>query len=107
MSDRRNLCTAAALAAILSLGLAVRVVFWYGLVNVDPYAYADAAESVARQQPVFDPDIIGALYYTQYLRLSLVVPAAIGYAGWGPGEVQSIAFPIACSLATGLIARYV
>jgi hypothetical protein len=94
------------LVAILLAGLALRVVYWYGLVNVDPYAYADAAASIARGQPVFDPDIVGGLYYTQYLRLSLIVPAALSYRIFGPGEVQSTLFPIACSLGSCVVAYF-
>ncbi len=100
----RDIRTAAALAAILLFGLALRISFWYGIVNVDPFAYADAAESVVRGLPVFDPELVGNLYYTQYLRLSLVLPAAGTFALFGPGEWQATVVPIFCSLATGAVA---
>lgn len=93
-----------ALGAVLAAGLALRVVYWYGFVTVDSHTYADAAESVVRGLPVFDPDLAGPLYYTQYLRLTLVLPAAAAFAVFGPGEVQSIIFPLACSLSTGVLA---
>lgn len=95
---------AAGLAAILALGLTLRIVYWYGLVTVDPYAYADAAASIARWKPVFDPDTVGNLYYTQYVRLSLTVPAAVFYRLFGPGEVVSTIVPIVASLGIALIA---
>ena len=96
--------TVLALAGILLLGLLLRVVFWYGLVNVDPYTYADSAASLARWQPVFDPEVVGSIYYTQYIRLSLVVPAALLYRVFGPGEVVSTLVPVAASLGVGLVA---
>lgn len=96
--------TALALAGVLVLGLVLRIVFWYGMVNVDSYAYADSAAAIARWQPVFDPDLTGSLYYTQYVRLSLTIPAAVLYRLFGPGEVVSTVFPIACSLGTGVVA---
>jgi hypothetical protein len=96
----------AGLLAILLAALVLRIVYWYGLVNVDPYAYADAAASIARGQPVFDPDIVGGLYYTQYLRLSLIVPAAFFYRIFGAGEVQSTLFPIVCSLGSCVVAYF-
>lgn len=92
-----------ALAAILLGGLILRVIYWHGLVNVDPFAYADAAASISRGLPVFDPEIAGNLYYTQYVRLALVAPAAALYAVFGPGAAQSTAFPIACSLGTAVV----
>ena len=99
-----NVLTGVALAAIVIAGLVLRLVWWYGLVNVDPFAYADAAASIARGKPVFDPDIVGNLYYTQYLRLSLIVPAAALFGVFGPGEAAAAAFPIVCSLATAVVA---
>lgn len=96
----------AGLPAILLAALVLRIVYWYGLVNVDPYAYADAAASIARGLPVFDPDIVGGLYYTQYLRLSLIVPAAFFYKVFGAGEVQSTLFPIVCSLGSCVVAYF-
>ncbi|MBI2764951.1 MAG: glycosyltransferase family 39 protein [Chloroflexi bacterium] len=93
-----------ALAAILAVGLAFRVVFFYGLVNVDPFAYADSAESIRRMQPVFDPDLLGGtLYFTQYIRLSLTVPTAIVYELFGASDATSTAFPIAAALGTGVV----
>ncbi|MEP7216669.1 MAG: glycosyltransferase family 39 protein [Anaerolineaceae bacterium] len=92
------------LGLILALGLVLRIVFWYGLVTVDPYAYADSAASIARWKPVFSPDIVGNLYYTQYIRLSLTVPAAAVYRVFGPGEVVSTVVPIAASLGIAVIA---
>ncbi|MBA4182040.1 MAG: hypothetical protein C0506_15730 [Anaerolinea sp.] len=95
---------AVALGLILAAGLLLRIVFWYGLVTVDPYAYADSAASIARWKPVFDPDIVGNLYYTQYTRLSLTVPTALLYRLFGPGEVVSTVVPIGASLGIALIA---
>lgn len=92
------------LGLILAVGLALRVIYWYGLVTVDPYAYADSAASIARWKPVFDPHIVGNLYYTQYTRLSLTVPAAVLYRLFGPGEVVSTIVPIAASLGIALVA---
>ncbi|MCC6381541.1 MAG: glycosyltransferase family 39 protein [Dehalococcoidia bacterium] len=93
-----------ALGGVLLLGLVLRLVFYYGVVRVDPFAYSDAAVSIARWQPVFDPDVVGRLYYTQYIRLSLVVPAAALYWLFGPSDAASTAVPIAVSLATALVA---
>lgn len=104
LSTAPNVATAAALAAILGLGLVLRIVFWYGLVLVDPYAYADSAESIARGIPSFNHDFLGNLYYTQYIRLSLTVPAAVFYRLFGPGEVVSTIAPIGASLGIGVIA---
>ena len=101
---RRERATIVALAAILALGTVLRIVFWYGLVLVDPFAYADASASIARGLPAFDADALGGLYYTQYLRLSLEVPAASFYWLFGPGEIQSIAFPFLCSLGLAVLA---
>lgn len=95
-----------ALGAVLLVGLVLRVVFWYGIVNVDPYAYADGAASIARGLPVYHPDIVGSIYFTQYVRLSLVVPAAALYWLFGPGEVVSTLFPIGCSLGIGVVAYF-
>jgi len=99
-----NLAAIVALGAVLLLGLGLRVVWWYGLVSVDPFAYADAAASIANGHPVYEPDLLGSLYYTQYLRLSLIVPAAALYRVFGPGEVQSTLFPIICSLGSAVVA---
>lgn len=104
MSTRRDGPTLLALATILALAAALRVFFWYGLVLADPFAYADASASIARGLPVFDHESLGSLYYTQYLRLSLEVPAAAFYWLFGPGEIQSIAFPFFCSLAAAVLA---
>jgi len=104
LSAAPNTGTAAALAAILALGLVLRIVFWYGLVLVDPAAYADSAESIARGIPSFNHEFLGNLYYTQYIRLALTVPAAVFYKLFGPGEVVSTIVPIGASLGMGLIA---
>jgi 4-amino-4-deoxy-L-arabinose transferase-like glycosyltransferase len=104
LSASPNVGTAAALAAILALGLVLRIVFWYGLVTVDPAAYADSAESIARGIPSFNHTYFGNLYYTQYIRLSLTVPAAVFYRLFGPGEAVSTIVPIGASLGMGLIA---
>lgn len=96
---RRDTCIVlGGLLLILTLGLALRVVFWYGLVTVDPFAYADSAASIARGKPVFDPEIVGNLYYTQYIRMTLTLPAAGAYWLFGPGEVVSTIAPVAASL---------
>lgn len=94
----------AGLVGILVVGLVLRIVFWYGFVNVDPFAYADGAASLARNKPVFDPEIVGSLYYTQYIRFSLVAPAGLLYAIFGPSEIVSTVFPIACSLGSAIVA---
>lgn len=94
----------APLVAVLAVGLTLRIVYWYGLVNVDPYAYSDSAASIAHWKPGFDPEAVGNLYYTQYIRLSLTVPAALLYRLFGPGEVASTIVPIGASLGMGLIA---
>ncbi len=104
VSTGPNAGTATALAAILALGLLLRIVFWYGLVMVDPYAYADSAESIARGLPAFNHEFLGNLYYTQYIRLSLTIPAAVFYRLFGPGEVVSTIVPIGASLGIGVIA---
>ena len=96
--------TALLLVAILGLGLALRVVFWEGLVTVDPFAYADSAASIARWKPAFDPEIGGNLYYTQYTRFSLTAPTAVLYRLFGPGEAVSTIVPITASLGIGLVA---
>jgi 4-amino-4-deoxy-L-arabinose transferase-like glycosyltransferase len=101
---RERATVALLLGAILAFGLCLRVVFWYGLVTVDPYAYADSAASIARAKPVFDPPIVGNLYYTQYTRLSLTVPAAVLYRLFGPGEVASTIVPIGASLGIAVVA---
>ncbi|MCC7363271.1 MAG: glycosyltransferase family 39 protein [Dehalococcoidia bacterium] len=92
------------LAAILAVGLALRVFFFMGLVKVDPFTYADGAISMARWEPVYDPDITGDVYYTQYIRLPVVVPAAALYKLFGPNDVTSTAVPIAVSLAAAVVA---
>lgn len=98
---------ALALALILAAGLALRLWAFYGVVQWDCFAYADAAYSVSRWQPVFDPDLTGSLYFTQYIRLPLVLPAAALYRVFGAGDVTSTAFPIAASLAAALVAWWV
>jgi len=92
------------LACVVLAGLAVRLAWWYGIVNVDPYAYADSAASIARWQTAFDPDLVGSLYYTQYIRFSLTIPAAVLYRFFGPGEGVSTIAPIAASLGTAVVA---
>ncbi|MGD9934307.1 MAG: glycosyltransferase family 39 protein [Dehalococcoidia bacterium] len=105
MSRRRlDIAKCVALAAILVLGLSLRIVFWYGLVTVDPFAYADSAANIARWLPGFDRAIMGNLYYTQYTRFSLTVPAAAMYCVFGPGEWQSTVVPMAASLGTVILA---
>ncbi len=101
---RLDITKGLALAAILALGLSLRIVFWYGLVTVDPFAYADSAANIARWLPGFDRAIMGNLYYTQYTRFSLTVPAAAMYRVFGPGEWQSTVVPMAASLGTVIIA---
>lgn len=54
LSAAPNAGTAAALAAILALGLVLRIVFWYGLVTVDPAAYADSAPNLVLQKVAED-----------------------------------------------------
>lgn len=92
-----------ALAGVLAAGLTLRLVFFYGLVNVDPFAYADSAIGIARAQKTFDPDFVGNLYFTQYIRLALTVPAAILYRVFGPSDATSTAVPIAAALGTSLV----
>ncbi len=97
---RQHAVAGVLLAAILAFGLLLRIVYWYGMVTVDPFAYADSAASIARWLPGFDREIMGNLYYTQYIRFSLTVPAAVIYRLFGPGEWQSTVVPIAASLGT-------
>lgn len=101
LSRRR---TAGVLAAILVLGLAYRLAFFYGVGLVDSFAYADAAISLARNQPAFDPDLFGNLYYTQYIRFALTLPAGVLYWLIGPNDAASTAVPIAASLGIAVIA---
>lgn len=93
-----------ALSAIVLVGLGLRLVFPFGLVKVDPFTYADAAISIARWEPVFDPNITGDLYYTQYVRLTLIVPAAILYRVFGINDFTSVVFPVVASLAMAVMA---
>src|SRR5688572_1324057 len=71
------------LAAVVVLGAALRAYFDFGLVKVDPFTYADAAGSIARGERVYDSEITGSVYYTQYIRLSLILPAALLYKLFG------------------------
>ena len=96
--------TSVLLLLILGFGLALRIVFWYGVGLVDSFAYADAAASIARGIPAFDPQIHGNLYYTQYIRFSLTLPAALLYRVFGPGNVVSTLVPIGASLGIAVIA---
>jgi hypothetical protein len=91
------------LSLILAFGLLLRIVFWYGVGLVDAFAYADSAVSIARGLPAFDPRISGSLYYTQYIRFSLTLPAALLYRLFGPGDVVSTIVPIAASLGIAVI----
>jgi 4-amino-4-deoxy-L-arabinose transferase-like glycosyltransferase len=91
------------LLLILGFGLLLRIVFWYGVGIVDSFAYADSAASIARGLPAFDRHIYGNLYYTQYIRFSLTVPAALLYRFFGPGEVVSTLVPIAASLGIAVV----
>ena len=61
----------------MAAGLALRVIYNFGLVWVDSFTYADAAISMARWEPVFTPHVVGDVYYTQYVRLTLIAPAAL------------------------------
>ena len=82
---------------VAGLAVALRVVFFIGVVNVDPFTYADAAISITRGEPVFDPDLTGHVYYTQYVRLTIIAPAALLYWAIGVSDIASAAFPIALS----------
>lgn len=88
-----------ALALILAVGLGLRIVYPFGIIWVDSFTYADAAISMARWEPVFTPHIVGDVYYTQYVRLTLIAPTALLYKLFGESDVVSALFPLAMSLA--------
>lgn len=88
-----------ALLALTAFTLAPRFFFYFGLVNVDPFSYADAAVSISRWQPAFDPSFLGEVSYTQYVRLSIIVPAAMLYRLFGVSDAASTAFPMLVSVA--------
>jgi 4-amino-4-deoxy-L-arabinose transferase-like glycosyltransferase len=94
------------LTGIVLVGLAVRLVFDFGLVKVDPFTYADAAGSIVRGEPIYSSDLTGHVYYTQYIRLSIIAPAALFYKLFGASDGASVAFPLVVSLAMGPLAYW-
>ncbi len=90
---------AVALVLIVASGLVLRLVYPLGIVWVDSFTYADAASSMSRWEPVFTPHIVGDVYYTQYVRLSLIAPAALLYKVFGESDSVSSLFPLLMSLA--------
>jgi 4-amino-4-deoxy-L-arabinose transferase-like glycosyltransferase len=93
-----------ALVLIVAAGLALRVIYNFGLVWVDSFTYADAAISMARWEPVFSPHVVGDVYYTQYVRLTLIAPAALLYKLFGESDTASSVFPVALSLGMAPLA---
>ncbi|HEX6030486.1 MAG TPA: glycosyltransferase family 39 protein [Tepidiformaceae bacterium] len=94
------------MAGIVLVGLVVRLVFDFGLVKVDPFTYADAAGSIVRGEPIYSADLTGHVYYTQYIRLSIIAPAALLYRLFGVSDGASVAWPLAVSLAMGPLAYW-
>ncbi len=92
------------LAGVILLGAAIRGYFDFGLVKVDPFTYADAAGSIARGERVYDAEVTGSVYYTQYIRLSLILPAALFYKLFGASDFASVAWPAALSLGMAVLA---
>jgi 4-amino-4-deoxy-L-arabinose transferase-like glycosyltransferase len=88
-----------AMLPMVALALVLRLVFYFGLVNVDPFSYADAALSIGRWQPALDPDLVGDVSYTQYIRLTIVAPAALWYRLLGASDTASTLTPILLSLS--------
>lgn len=86
--------------AIVLLGLVLRLLYPFGIIWVDSFTYSDAAISMARWEPAFDRHLVGDLYYQQYTRLSIIIPAAVLYKFFGEGDTASTVFPIVLSLST-------
>jgi NhaA family Na+:H+ antiporter len=63
--------------------------FFFGLVNVDPFAYGDAAISITRAQDVYERALVGDVYYTQYVRLSNMPAAFWSRRGQIPTATRS------------------
>jgi hypothetical protein len=93
-----SLAAFAITATMVGLALSLRLVYFFGLVNVDPFNYADSAISIARWQPALDADLLGDITYTQYIRLSIIAPAALLYRLFGVSDAASTVMPIVLSL---------
>lgn len=92
------------LLGLILVGAAIRGYFDFGLVKVDPFTYADAAGSIAHGERVYDSEVTGSVYYTQYIRLSLILPAALFYKLFGVSDFASTVWPVALSLGMAVLA---
>lgn len=103
-TGRRPPGVALALVCIVAAGLLLRLIWPFGILWVDSFTYADAAASMSRWEPVFSPRIVGDVYYTQYVRLTLIAPAALICRLFGEGDAGSSLFPLVLSLAVSPLA---
>jgi 4-amino-4-deoxy-L-arabinose transferase-like glycosyltransferase len=89
--------------AVLSVAIALRLVFFQGLVRSDPYCYAELASNLASGRFLAN-NYNGALVFP--LRIAFYGPVALFIKIFGLSEGSLVAFPFLISLA-GIILAYV
>lgn len=92
----------ALLLAILALGLALRLQYFFGVVRRDSLTYANLAYSLAQAEPIFSYDI----YPFHISRLTVVLPLSWAYSWWGVSELTSVLWPLLWSLGTIVVGYF-